>query len=65
MIQKNDLLANAIIEMQKAYIEELEEKIKIFKKALIDTELNNKCRPRKVKVKHIGRTKNVRKNNYR
>ena len=55
-----DLMAIAIIEMQKSYIEELEEKIDDLEKTL-----ENKYRPRKVKVKMCGRKKNVCKNNYR
>ena len=62
MIQKNDLLANAIIEMQKAYIEELEEKVDDLEKAL-EIALENEFRPRKVKVKVCGRKKNVHNKN--
>ena len=48
----------------KAYIKELEQKVDDLQKAL-DVVLQNKCRTRKVKVKYIGRTKNVCKNNNR
>ena len=52
------------LENAKAYIKELEQKVEDLQKAL-DVVLQNKCRARKVKVKYIGRTKNVRKNNNR
>ena len=54
--------ADAIIKGQKDYIKELEQKVEDLQKAL-DVVLQNKCRARKVKVKYIGRTQNVRKNN--
>ena len=54
-----DLMAIAIIEMQKSYIEELEEKIDDLEKAL-----ENKYRPRKVKVRVCGRSK-MDKNSHR
>ena len=55
-------LAETIIKGQKDYIKELEQKIEDLQKAL-DVVLQNKCRTRKVKVKYIGRTQNVCKNN--
>lgn len=48
--------ADKIIEVQKIYIEELEQKVEDLQKAL-DVVLQNKCRTRKVKVKYIGRSK--------
>ena len=57
-------VAEAIIKEQKNYIKELEEHIDDLQKAL-DVVLQNKCRTRKVKVKYVGRTKNVCKNNNR
>ena len=54
--------ADTIIKGQKDYIKELEQKVEDLQKAL-DIVLQNKCRVRKVKVKYIGRTQNVRKNN--
>ena len=54
--------AETIIKGQKDYIKELEQKVEDLQKAL-DVVLQNKCRARKVKVKYIGRTQNVRKNN--
>ena len=56
--------ADAIIKGQKDYIKELEQKVDDLQKAL-DVVLQNKCRTRKVKVKYIGRTQNVCKNNNR
>lgn len=56
--------AETIIKRQKGYIKELEQKVDDLQKAL-DVVLLNKCRTRKVKVKYIGRTQNVRKNNNR
>ena len=56
--------ADTIIKAQKDYIKELEQKVEDLQKAL-DVVLQNKCRTRKVKVKYIGRTKNVCKNNNR
>lgn len=56
--------ADTIIKAQKDYIKELEQKVEDLQKAL-DTVLQNKCRTRKVKVKYIGRTQNVCKNNNR
>ena len=55
-------VAETIIKGQKDYIKELEQKVEDLQKAL-DVVLQNKCRTRKVKVKYIGRTKNVCKNN--
>ena len=55
-------LAETIIKGQKDYIKELEQKVDDLQKAL-DVVLQNKCRTRKVKVKYIGRTQNVCKNN--
>ena len=55
-------LAEAIIKGQKNYIKELEQKVEDLQKAL-EIVLQNKCRTRKVKVKYIGRTQNVCKNN--
>lgn len=55
-------LAETIIKGQKDYIKELEQKVEDLQKAL-DVVLQNKCRTRKVKVKYVGRTQNVRKNN--
>ena len=55
-------LAETIINGQKDYIKELEQKVDNLQKAL-DVVLQNKCRTRKVKVKYIGRTQNVCKNN--
>ena len=55
-------VAETIIKGQKDYIKELEQKVEDLQKAL-DVVLQNKCRTRKVKVKYIGRTQNVRKNN--
>ena len=46
--------ADAIIKEQKDYIEQLEAQIEDLQNAL-DTVLLNKCRVRKVKVKHCGR----------
>ena len=57
-------LAETIIKGQKEYIKELEQKVEDLQKAL-DVVLQNKCRARKVKVKYIGRTQDVRKNNNR
>ena len=57
-------VAETIIKAQKGYIKELEQKVEDLQKAL-DVVLQNKCRARKVKVKYIGRTKDVRKNNNR
>ena len=50
--------ADKIIEAQKNYIVELEQKVEDLQKAL-DTVLLNKCRTRKVKVKYVGKQKNV------
>ena len=55
-------MAETIIKRQKDYINELEQKVEDLQKAL-DVVLQNKCRARKVKVKYIGRTQNVCKNN--
>ena len=55
-------MAETIIKGQKDYIKELEQKVDDLQKAL-DVVLQNKCRTRKVKVKYIGGTKNVCKNN--
>lgn len=68
-IKEEDLIlmitvAETIIKVQKDYIKELEQKVDDLQKAL-DVVLQNKCRTRKVKVKYIGRTQNVRKNNNR
>ena len=57
-------LAETIINGQKDYIKELEQKVDNLQKAL-DVVLLNKCRARKVKVKYVGRTQNVCKNNNR
>lgn len=57
-------MAETIIKAQKDYIKELEQKVDDLQKAL-DVVLQNKCRTRKVKVKYIGGTKNVCKNNNR
>lgn len=51
-------VAEAIIKEQKNYIKELEEHIDDLQKAL-DVVLLNKCRTRKVKVKYVGKQKNV------
>ena len=56
--------AETIISTQKEYIKELEQKVDDLQKAL-DVVLQNKCRTRKVRVKYIGRTQDVRKNNNR
>ncbi len=68
-ISEEDLIlaitvAETIIKGQKDYIKELEKQVEFLQKAL-DTVLQNKCRTRKVKVKYVGRTQNVRKNNNR
>ena len=55
---------NCELQKAKAYIKKLEKQVDDFQKAL-DVVLLNKCRTRKVKVKYIGRTKNVCKNNNR
>ena len=55
--------ADKIIEAQKNYIVELEQKVEDLQKAL-DTVLLNKCRTRKVKVKVYGRS-SVDKNLHR
>ena len=57
-------MAETIIKRQKDYINELEQKVEDLQNAL-DVVLQNKCRARKVKVKYIGRTQNVCKNNNR
>lgn len=44
-----------VIDVQKAYIKELEDKVELLQKAL-DTVVTNKCRTRKVKVKVYGRS---------
>ena len=44
----------SLINTQKDYIAELEQKVDDLQKAL-DVVLLNKCRTRKVKVKYIGR----------
>ena len=59
MFSKDELMAITIIEMQKTYIKELEEKIDDLEKAL-----ENEYRPRKVKVKMCGRSK-MDKNSHR
>lgn len=66
-IKEEDLIltisvAETIIKAQKDYIKELEQKVEDLQNAL-DVVLQNKCRTRKVKVKYIGRTQNVCKNN--
>lgn len=57
-------VAETIIKEQKNYIKELEQQVEFLQKAL-DVVLQNKCRTRKVKVKYVGRTQNVCKNNNR
>jgi hypothetical protein len=68
-IKEEDLMltisfAETIIKGQKEYIKELEQKVDDLQNAL-DVLYMNKCRTRKVKVKYIGRTQNVCKNNNR
>ena len=67
-ITENDIMAvahyaDAIINKQNEYIEELEKKIDDLQKAL-DIALQNKCRIRKVRVKYVGRSQ-MDKNSYR
>ena len=54
--------AHTTIKEQETYIAELEKQVSLLQKTL-DVLHQNKCRTRKVKVKYIGRTKNVCKNN--
>ena len=69
--ESKECILNALVESHhtscelqkaKAYIKKLERQVGDLQKAL-DVVLQNKCRTRKVKVKYIGRTKNVCKNN--